>query len=173
MFFSLGKSASIGEGKLWIQTCSTPLKNWPCVISYPSGGVGKYGHEERDTILTMLTPSQRTAHLVAEIWKTQLFDSMAISPTEWQRTQFSMPQWQRTQFSMPQWQRTQSSMPQWQRTQLSFAMVQCQLSTDSFTKSSNSQDHLFRAWRHPHSSLISCLGGYYDNGDCHILCTRV
>ena len=43
--------------------------------------------------------------------------------------------------------------------------------TDS--KSSNSQDHLFRAWRHPHSSPISCLGVYYDNGDCHILCAWV
>ena len=39
-----------------------------------------------------------------------------------------------------------------------------------FSKSSNSQDHLFQAWCHPHSSPISCLGVYYDNGDCHILC---
>ena len=30
-----------GEGKLWIQTCQTPLKNWPCVLSCLSGGVGK------------------------------------------------------------------------------------------------------------------------------------
>ena len=44
------------------------------------------------------------------------------------------------------------------------------ISTDSFSKSSNSQDHLFRAWGHPHSSPISCLRVYYDNGDCHILC---
>ena len=42
-FFSLGEATSLGEGKLWIQTCQTPLKKWPCVISYPSGGVGKYG----------------------------------------------------------------------------------------------------------------------------------
>ena len=28
-----------------------------------------------------------------------------------------------------------------------------------FTKSSNSQDHHFQAWRHPHSSPISSLGG--------------
>ena len=41
-FFSLGEATSLGEGKLWIQTCSTPLKNRPCVISCPSGGVGKY-----------------------------------------------------------------------------------------------------------------------------------
>ena len=27
-----------------------------------------------------------------------------------------------------------------------------------FSKSSNSQDDLFRAWRHLHSSHISCLG---------------
>ena len=39
--------------------------------------------------------------------------------------------------------------------------------TDSFSKSSNSQDHLFQAWCHPYSSPISCLGVYYDNSDCH------
>ena len=36
----------------------------------------------------------------------------------------------------------------------------------------NSQEHLFRAWFHLHASPISCLGIYYDNGDCHILCAR-
>ena len=36
------------------------------------------------------------------------------------------------------------------------------ISTDVISKSSNSHDHLFRAWRHPHSSPISCLGVYYD-----------
>ena len=41
-FFSLGEATSLREGKVWIQTCKTPLKNWPCVISCPSGGVGKY-----------------------------------------------------------------------------------------------------------------------------------
>ena len=41
-------------------------------------------------------------------------------------------------------------------TQLSTSMVECQLSTD--LKSSNSQDHLFRTWGHPHSSPISCWG---------------
>ena len=32
------------------------------------------------------------------------------------------------------------------------------ISTDIFSKFSNSQDQLFRVWRHPHSSPISCLG---------------
>ena len=32
--------------------------------------------------------------------------------------------------------------------------------------------HLFRAWSHLHSRPISCLGVYYDNGDCHILYAR-
>ena len=32
------------------------------------------------------------------------------------------------------------------------------ISTDSFSKTSNSQDHLFRAWCHPPSTPISCLG---------------
>ena len=31
-----------------------------------------------------------------------------------------------------------------------------------FSKFSNSQDNLFWAWRHPHSSSISCLVVYYD-----------
>ena len=34
--------------------------------------------------------------------------------------------------------------------------------TDIFSKSSDSQDHLFWAWRHLHSSPISCLGVYSD-----------
>ena len=38
-FFSLGEAISLREGKLCIQTCLTPLKNWPCVLSYPSGGL--------------------------------------------------------------------------------------------------------------------------------------
>ena len=46
------------------------------------------------------------------------------------------------------------------------------ISTASFSKSLNSQDHLYRAWRYPHSSPISCLGVYYDNSDCHILCAQ-
>ena len=36
------------------------------------------------------------------------------------------------------------------------------ISTTVFSKSSNSQDHLFWAWRHPHSSPISRPGVYYD-----------
>ena len=39
----LGEATSLGEGKFWIQTCETPLKIWPCVISCPIAGVGKYG----------------------------------------------------------------------------------------------------------------------------------
>ena len=41
-----------------------------------------------------------------------------------------------------------------------------------FSKSSYSQEHLFWAWRHPHSSPISCRGFIMSNGDCHILCVR-
>ena len=52
------------------------------------------------------------------------------------------------------------------KTQLYASMAQIQL------YASNSQDNLFRAWRHPYYSLISCLGVYYDNGDCHILGAR-
>ena len=42
IFFSLGEATTLGEGILWILTCLTPLKNVPCIISCPSGGVGKY-----------------------------------------------------------------------------------------------------------------------------------
>ena len=41
-FFRLGEETSLREGKLWIQTCKTPLQNWPSVIYCPSGGVGEY-----------------------------------------------------------------------------------------------------------------------------------
>ena len=37
-------------------------------------------------------------------------------------------------------------------------MVQSQLPTDSFSKSSNSQDHRFRPWRVSHSSPIPYPG---------------
>ena len=49
-------------------------------------------------------------------------------------------------------------LPQWQTTQLSAYIVQSQLPTDSFSKSSNSQDHRFWAWCQSHSSLVSYLG---------------
>ena len=37
-------------------------------------------------------------------------------------------------------------------------MAYSQLPTDSFSKPSNSQDYLFRTWRHSHSSPVSYLG---------------
>ena len=36
------------------------------------------------------------------------------------------------------------------------------ISIDVFSESSDSQKHLSKTWRHPHSSPISCLGVYYD-----------
>ena len=36
------------EGKLWIQTCKTPIRNWPRVISCPSRGIGKYGYRSSE-----------------------------------------------------------------------------------------------------------------------------
>ena len=35
-------ATSLGEGKLWIQTYKTPLKNWSCVASCMCRGVGIY-----------------------------------------------------------------------------------------------------------------------------------
>ena len=31
------------------------LKNWPCFISYPSGGVGKYGKEARKPLMIKIS----------------------------------------------------------------------------------------------------------------------
>ena len=45
-----------------------------------------------------------------------------------------------------------------QTTQLSVYMPQSQLPTDFFSKSSNHQDHHFRAWRHSHSSSFPIWG---------------
>ena len=42
-FFSLGEATSLGEGKLWIQTCETPLKKLTlCHILPERRGLGKY-----------------------------------------------------------------------------------------------------------------------------------
>ena len=50
-------ATGLREGKLWIQTCYTPLKNWPCVTSRSCGGVGKYGH-------CLLVPSLPRSYLL-------------------------------------------------------------------------------------------------------------
>ena len=80
-------------------------------------------------------PHQRAAHLV--MFKISV-GKRSEKPNYIFQQSKSNSQRPNTQFS-----------PQWSN--LNF-------STDSFSKSSNSPDHLFRAWRHPHSSLISCLG---------------
>ena len=90
-------------------------------------------HQERDTILTMLT-IPNASHIL------------------WCVRSLSVEIRKKNQLHL-------------QRPNLNF-------STDSFSKSSNSQDHLFRAWRHPHSSPIYCLGINYDSDGFHILCAR-
>ena len=56
--------------------------------------------------------------------------------------------------------------PKKNKKQLHLSTVKFQLSPQwsnlnwLFSKSSNSQGHLFRAWRHLHSSPISCLKGF-------------
>ena len=47
-------ATGLEEEKLWIQTCCTPLKNWPCVTSCSYGGVGKY-------ILNQMTPCMKSS----------------------------------------------------------------------------------------------------------------
>ena len=108
--------------------------------------LGSWRHEERDTILTMLTPPQRTAQLV--MFKISVVRG-SKNPTTFFNGQNST---------------LNSRIPN--------SRLNAPISTNSFSKSSNSQDHLFRARRHPHSGPNSCPGVYYDNGDCHILCAR-
>ena len=93
-------------------------------------------------MLTILSdPHQCAVHLVMS--KTSVCRDLK-NPTTSSTGQIQLStQWQRTKFPIPQWQWTQLS-------NLNF-------STD-FPKFSNSQDHLFRAWRYPYSSPISCLG---------------
>ena len=92
----------------------------------------------------MLTTPQRSAHLGVQ---SQLLNTM-VGP-QFLNTMVG-PQLLNTMVG-PQFLNTMV------RTQLSAYMVQSQLPTDSFSKSSNSQDHRFQAWRHPHSSLITYL----------------
>ena len=47
------------------------------------------------------------------------------------------------------WGRELNYLPPWSNVNLQLTL---------FSKSSNSQDYLFQAWCHPHSSPISCLG---------------
>ena len=83
----------------------------------------------------------------------------------------SMPQWQKFN-GLPPWSnlncrshcpKCNSRLNGWHSTlclhdPISNLCLSGRNSTDSFSKYSNSQDHLFRAWCHPHSSPISCLG---------------
>ena len=98
----------------------------------------------------MLTTPQRSAHLVVQ---SQFLNTMV-------GTQFFAPMAE-TQLSACIFQSQIldfDCLPQLQTTQLSAYMDKSQLPTDSFWKSSNSQDHRFRAWRHSHSTHISYLG---------------
>ena len=56
--------------------------------------------------------------------------------------------------------------------QRSNTQLPSQRSTDVFSKSSNSLDHLFWAWRHQQASPFPVRGWVVirTNGDCHILC---
>ena len=94
-------------------------------------------HGERDTILTMLTPSPRAVHLV--VFKISVSKDPKILTTAATVENSTLCPNGRELNCLPPW-----------------SNVYHQLTL--FSKSLNSQDHHFRAWRHPHSSLISCLG---------------
>ena len=69
-------------------------------------------------------------------------------PTAWSELNLSVP-WSDFNFNC---------LPLRQTTQQTAYIVQIQLPTDSFSKSSNSLDHRFRAWRHSHSSTFPIWG---------------
>ena len=110
---------------------------------------------------TMLTPPQGAMHLV--IFKISIYLCRSRSEKLNRMPQRSKTQLQRS------------------KTQLHFSTVEYPtatlnsgVSTDVFSKSSKSSDHLFWAWRHPHSSPISCLEVYYDKWWLsYPLCTSV
>ena len=54
-FFVLGKAASLGEGKLWIQTRFTPLKNWLCVVSWQFSWVKNYIYVQANQTLYFIS----------------------------------------------------------------------------------------------------------------------
>ena len=108
---------------------------------------GSWRHKERDTILTMLTIlSDSTPNVWHILW---CLRSQFISAGQ-----------------------DPKNLTAAATVETSTLCMNGLISTDSSSKSSNSQDHLSWAWCHPHSSPISCLSVYYDNGDCHILCVR-
>ena len=96
---------------------------------------GPWWHEKRDTILTMLT-LQRAMHLVMSKISVGRNPKNATTSFNGQNPTLN------------------GRIPD--------SCLNGPISTDVFSKSLNSQDHLFRAWCHPHSSSISCLGVYYD-----------
>ena len=119
---------------------------------------------------TMLTTLQHSAHLLVH----SQFLNTLVGPnfsTSWSDPYFCTS-WSDPNFS-PSWLDSNfNCLPQWQTTQLSAYMAQNQLPTASFSKSSNSPDHRFRAWRHSHTSTHFLSGVYYDNCDFSILCAR-
>ena len=76
--------------------------------------------------------------------------------TAWSDPNFSKP-WSKLNFS-PSWSDPNfNCLHQWKITQLSVYVAHSQLPNDSFLKSSNSQDHHFRATRHSHSGSVFYL----------------
>ena len=72
------------------------------------------------------------------------------------------------------WSRSEKNQPHVSTVENSTAPPTVKYPTTDLSKSSNSQDHLFWAWRHPHSSFHILSGGgvIMTNGDCHILFAR-
>ena len=110
-------------------------------------------HEERDTILKSL--SYHT--MLSTPLKFGTSRGVFTFSTPWSDPNFSTP-WSDSNFSTSWSDPNFICLPQWQRTRLSANMVQSQLPTASFLKSSNSQDHHFRAWRNLHSRPFPIWG---------------
>ena len=63
-------STSLGEGKLWIQTCQTPLKKKIDLVSYPARAEG-LGKKTKKTLL-LIANSLGNIHLI--YWLTLIYE---------------------------------------------------------------------------------------------------
>ena len=136
------------------------MYSWTTVVyphRYTNANRGKYKTQykiHRQTLLfryeRLLTSGLSSTRGEREtILKSLSYHTMLTKlPTAWSDPNFSAS-WSDPNFNC---------LPKWQTTRLSAYIAQSQLPTDSFSKSSNSQDRRFRAWRHSQSSPISYLG---------------
>ena len=101
-------------------------------------------HHGRNSILDTMVGSQLQLSTSMADDPTVSYMAQSLLPTAWSDSNFSTP-WSELNFSTSWWDPNFYCLLLRQTTQLSANIVQSQHATDSFSKSSNSQDHRFRA----------------------------